>query len=92
MAILDTYSKIIRVKSYSKRWWNKELAEVRKIWAKKKKTWGQTKPDIENLKQSQNKKKFYSVKHKAQRECWQNFLEDEKKSQDPTKIWVDDKN
>ncbi len=83
-AILDTYSKIMRVTSYSKRWWNKEVAEARKIWAKEKKTWGQTTSDREKLKQSRNK--FYRVGRKAKKECLQNFLEGEEENQDQTKI------
>ncbi len=89
-AILDTYSKIIQVASYSEKWWNKELAKACKIWAKRKKTWGQTKPDRKKLKQSQNK--FYRVVRKAKWECWQNFLESEKEKQNIAKIWPKDKN
>ena len=35
--LLNRYSKIMRVTSYSKRWWNKEVAHARKVWAKEKK-------------------------------------------------------
>lgn len=38
--ILDTYSKVMRVTSYSKRCWNREVEEARKIWAKGKKEMG----------------------------------------------------
>ncbi len=66
------------------------MAEVCKIWAKKKKTLGQTTPDKEKLIQSQNQ--FYCVVRKAKRECWQNFLKNEKKNQDTAKIRPEDKN
>ena len=35
--ILNTHCKKVRVTPFSKRWWNKEVAEARKTWAKEKK-------------------------------------------------------
>lgn len=35
--ILNTHSKSMRVTLFSKRWWNKEVAKARKIWAREKK-------------------------------------------------------
>ena len=35
--ILNAHSKSMRVTPFSKRWWNKEVAEARKIWAREKK-------------------------------------------------------
>ena len=37
---LDEHAKILRVSPYSKRWWNDEVAEARKSWARAKKTYG----------------------------------------------------
>ena len=88
--ILNTYSKIMRVTSYSKRWWNEEVAQARKTWAKEKKTWGQVTPNREKLKQARNM--FYRLVRKAKRECWQNFLEGEEETLDPAKIRPEDKN
>ena len=31
--ILNTHSEVMRVTGFSKRWWNKDIAEIRKIWA-----------------------------------------------------------
>ncbi len=63
----------MRVTSYSKRWWNKEVAQACKEWAKEKRLWGQITPNREKLKQARNA--FYRFVRKAKRECWQNFLE-----------------
>ena len=35
--LLNNHAKIMRIISYSKRWWNEEVAEARKMWAKNKK-------------------------------------------------------
>ena len=80
----------MRVTSYSKRWWNKEVAEARKIWAKEKKIWGHTSPDREKLKKARNA--FYRLVRKAKRKCWQRFLEGEENILDPAKIQLEDKN
>ena len=74
----------MRVTPYSKRWWNKEVVEARKRWAKEKKTWGKTTLDREKLKQARNT--FYHIVRKAKRECWQNFLEEIEKSSNPAEI------
>ncbi len=34
--LLDKHAKITRISAYSKRWWNKEVAEARLCWAKNK--------------------------------------------------------
>ena len=88
--ILDTYSKVMRVTSYSKRWWSREVAEAQKIWAKVKKKWGHTSPNIEKLKKAQNA--FYHLIHKVKRECWQNFLEGKEETLDPGKTRPKDQN
>ncbi len=88
--ILNTYSKVMRVTPYSKRWWNSDVAEARKIWAKEKKKWGHTSPDRERLKKARNA--FYRLIRKTKRECWQNFLEGEEETLEPGKIRPEDKN
>ncbi len=35
--LLKKYSKVMRVTFYSKRWWNEEVAQACKLWAKEKK-------------------------------------------------------
>lgn len=61
--VLNTHFKILRVTSFSKRWWNKEVAEAKKTWAKAKRKWGITTPDIVQFKQARNL--FYRVIRKA---------------------------
>ena len=80
----------MRVTSHSKRWWNKEVAQACKVWAKEKKIWGQITPNREKSKQARNA--FYRIVRKAKRECWQNFLKDKEESLDPTRIRLEDKN
>ena len=80
----------MRVTFYLKRWWNEEVAQARKTWAKEKKTWGQVTPNREKLKQARNM--FYRLVRKAKRECWQNFLEGKEETLDPAKIRPEDKN
>lgn len=80
----------MRVTSYSKRWWNKEVETARKSWAKEKKIWGKITPDREKFKQARNA--FYRIMRKVKRECWQEFLEREEGDSDPSKIRPEDKN
>lgn len=82
----------MRVTPFSKRWWNKKVAEARKIWAKEKKLWGKVSPNREKLKQVHNI--FYRTVRRAKRECWQKFLlrEEELNGADPAKIHPEDKN
>lgn len=61
----------MRVTSYSKRWWDKDVAKARKVWAKEKNIWGKITPSKENPKQARNA--FYCTMRKAKKECWQNF-------------------
>lgn len=70
----NTHAKIIRVTSFSKRWWNKEVAEARKTWAKAKKQWGTATPDRDKFKEARNL--FYRAVRKAKR---QGFLQGEEK-------------
>ena len=71
--VLDSHAKILRVTSFSKQWWNEEVAGARKTWAKAKRKWGTITPDTFKLKQARNL--FYRVIRKAKRQCWQNFLQ-----------------
>ena len=80
----------MQVTSYSKRWWNREVAEARKIWAKEKKKWGHTSTDRKRLKKAQNI--FYCLICKVKRECWQNFLEGKEETLDPGKTRPKDQN
>lgn len=75
--VLNTHAKILRVTSFSKQWWNKEVAEARKTWPKAKKQWGTATPNRAKLKKAQNL--FYRVIRKAKRQCWQDFLQGEEK-------------
>ncbi len=43
--LLNNHVKVTRVSAYSKRWWNKEVAEARSSWPKLKETWGEMKPE-----------------------------------------------
>ena len=90
--ILNAHSKSMRVTPFSKKWWNKEVAEARKIWAKGKKKGGKVTLDREKLKQARNA--FYRIVRRAKRECWQKFLEGEEELDrlDGTKIYSEDKN
>ena len=88
--LLNKYRKIMRVTLYSKRWWNKNMVQARKIWTKEKKRWRKSTPDKEKLKQAQNQ--FYHIIRKAKRECWQNFLEAIDESSNHTQIRPEDKN
>ena len=40
----------MRVNLYSKKWWNKNMAQACKIWIKEKKKWGKNIPDKKKLK------------------------------------------
>ncbi len=57
----------MQVTFYSKRWWNKEMVQACKLWAKEKKIWGKITPNREKLKQARNI--FYRTMHKAKKEC-----------------------
>ena len=76
---LNNHAKITQITCYSKRWWNKEVAEARLIWAKDKRRLGRNEDLKEEFKQARNW--YYQTIRKAKRECWQNFLQG--KSQSP---------
>lgn len=50
---------------YSKRWWNDEIEQACKIWAKEKKMWEKIISNREKLKQTKNT--FYYIVCKAKR-------------------------
>ena len=72
-ALLNCHAKVTKVTSYSKKWWNKEVAEARLLWAKDKRRLGQNEDLKEELKQAQNR--YFRTIKKAKRECWQKFLQ-----------------
>ena len=80
----------MRVTFYSKRWWNNEVAEACKIFAREKKIWRHISQDREKLKKARNA--FYRLIHRAKKECWQNFLESEEETLDSATIQLKDKN
>lgn len=87
--LLNKYNKVMRVTSYSKKWWNKEVAQARKVWAKEKKIWGKLIPNREKLKQA--RKRFYRTVRKTKREFLQNFLGGIESS-NPAQVRPEDKN
>ena len=48
--LLNSHAKITRITAHSKRWWNEEVAEARKTWAKHKKRLGGNEDLKEELK------------------------------------------
>lgn len=71
--MLDNHVKITRVAAYSKQWWNEEVVEVRKSWAKTKRKFGRDEIHKDEFKQAWNL--YYRTIQKAKRLCWQNFLQ-----------------
>ena len=52
--LLNKHAKITQITSYSKRWWNKEVAKARSTWAKDKRRLGRNEDLKEELKQARN--------------------------------------
>ena len=71
--LLNNHAKITRITAYSKRWWNEEVAEARKIWAKDKKRLSGKEGLKEELRQARYS--YYRTIRKAKRLCWQKFLQ-----------------
>ena len=86
--LLDKYAKILYVSPFSKRWWNDEVAEARKTWARAKRSYGRDDKYQDELKQARNT--YYRVIRKAKRVCWQNFLQGQDTAQEARQS--DDKN
>lgn len=72
-SLLDKHAKILYVSPFSKRWWNQEVAEARKAWARAKNIYGRESSCKDELRQARNT--YYHIIRKAKRECWQNFLQ-----------------
>ena len=68
VSLLNNHAKITRITAYSKRWWNEEVAEARKEWARNKR-----KLSGDKLKLARNS--YYRTIKKAKRLCWQKFLQ-----------------
>ncbi len=75
---LKSHAKIIQITSYSKRWWDKEVAKARAIWAKDKRRLDRNEDLREEFKQAQNR--YFRIIKKAKRKCWQKFLQGESQS------------
>ena len=86
--LLDKYAKILYISPFLKRWWNDEVAEARKTWARAKKSYGRDDKYHDELKKARNT--YYRVIRKAKRVCWQNFLQGQDTSQGARQS--DDKN
>ena len=76
--LLNKHAKITQITSFSKRWWNKEVAEARSTWAKDKKRFGRDEDQKEEFKQARNW--YFRIIKKAKRECWQKFLQGDAQS------------
>lgn len=74
--LLNNHAKITRVSAYSKWWWNEEVAEAKKRWAKDKRELSRDENRKQELKQARNS--YYRTIRKAKRLCWQNFLQGKK--------------
>lgn len=72
---LDKHAKITRVTSYSKIWWNDDVANARKTWAKEKRKFSGSNGNTVELKRARNI--YHRVIRKAKRVCWQKFLQGE---------------
>ncbi len=88
---LDKHAKIARVTFFSKRWWNNEVVQAKKTWAKEKKRLSDNSGTTEERKKARNA--YYHIIRKAKRECWQNFLQGESnnmsiQSSDKNRCWI----
>lgn len=64
---LDRHAIITRITSSSKKLWNKEVAQSKKIWAKRKKRLDKSSGATKDLKNARNG--YYHIIRKAKREC-----------------------
>ena len=88
---LDKFAKITKVTSYSKRWWNDEVAQARKTWAREKKRLTAYANITKELKKAYNV--YYHTIRKVKRQCWQDFLPGKKdnvevQSLDKNRCWT----
>ncbi len=85
--LLNSYIKITRITAHSKRWWNEEVAEARKTWAKNKKRLRRNEDLKEELKQACNL--YYKTIRKAKWTCWQEFLQRKSQKSQPSSSIID---
>ena len=91
---LTKYIKIIRIISFSKRWWNEEMKQTRKILSAAKRRWKKYIRDgNQRLREVRNQ--YYRVIRKAKKQCWQFFLQDDAEvifdriqQEDTNKCWT----
>lgn len=88
---LDKFAKVTRLTSYSKKWWNDEVVQARKTWAKEKRRLRGCLNSNKELKKVRNA--YYHIIRKAKRQCWQDFLQGEKEnmevqSLDKNRCWT----
>ena len=83
----------IRGKIFSKRWWNKEVAEARQNWAKNKRMLAGDDSRKQEFRQARNF--YYRTIRKAKRLSWQNFLQgkeenlqQQNQTLDQNKCWI----
>lgn len=67
-AWLDKFAKVTRVTSYSKRWGNDKIAQVRKTWAKEKRKLKGFLDSNTELKTVHNAN--HHIIQKSKRKCW----------------------
>ena len=70
---MNNHAKITQITAYSKRWWNQDVAEARKTWARDKKRLNRDENLKVELKQARNR--YYRTIRKAKKTCWQDFLQ-----------------
>ena len=88
---LDKFAKITKVTSYSKKWWNDEVAQAKKTWAREKRRLPGYANITKELKKACNVS--YHTTQKVKRQCWQDFLQGEKdnvevQSWDKNRCWT----
>lgn len=71
--LLNKHGKITRISAYSKRWWNKEVAEARQCWAKNKRMLAGDESQKQEFRQVHNL--YYQTIRNTKRLSWQNFLQ-----------------
>ena len=67
ITLLDNHAKITKVCAYSKRWWNEEVAEARKRWARDKREFDRDEDRKQELKQARNS--YYQTIRRAKWLC-----------------------
>jgi ribonuclease HI len=70
--VLNQNAKALRVSAFSKRWWNAEIKEKRRQFARARRAWKAGNITEESLREARNG--FYCTIRRAKRECWSKFL------------------